>query len=55
MASVGPAAQDGPGGPLRPGDEIVGMRDFGIEAPSYLGISVESAVAVQVDFSLRGL
>lgn len=29
------------------------MRDFGIETPSYLGVHVEPAVAVQVDFSLR--
>jgi polyisoprenoid-binding protein YceI len=31
----------------------IDMRDFGIEAPSYLGIRVEPAVAVQIDFSVR--
>ena len=33
----------------------IDMRDFGIEAPSYLGIHVEPSVAVQVDFSIRDL
>jgi len=35
------------------GTTRIDMRDFGIEAPSYLGIRVEPAVAVQIDFSLR--
>jgi len=29
------------------------MRDFGIDVPSYLGVHVDPAVAIQVDFSLR--
>ena len=36
------------------GTTRIDMRDFGIEAPSYLGIHVEPEVAVQIDFSLRG-
>ena len=35
------------------GTTQIDMRDFGIEAPSYLGIRVEPAVAVQIDFSVR--
>lgn len=31
----------------------VDMRDFGVEVPSYLGVSVDPAVSIQVDFSLR--
>jgi hypothetical protein len=29
------------------------MRDFGVEVPSYLGVTVAPAVSIQVDFSLR--
>jgi polyisoprenoid-binding protein YceI len=36
------------------GTTRIDMSDFGIEAPSYLGIHVEPAVAVQVDFSIAG-
>jgi len=35
------------------GTTRIDMRDFGIEAPSYLGIRVEPTVAVQIDFSVR--
>jgi hypothetical protein len=28
------------------------MRDFGIEVPGYLGVKVDPAVAIQVDFTL---
>jgi polyisoprenoid-binding protein YceI len=35
------------------GTTRIDMRDFGIEAPSYLGIRVEPAVGVQIDFSVR--
>ncbi len=30
----------------------IDMRDFGIEAPGYLGVKVDPAVAIQVDFTL---
>ena len=35
------------------GTTRIDMRDFGIEPPSYLGVHVEPAVAVQVDFSVH--
>jgi polyisoprenoid-binding protein YceI len=35
------------------GTTRIDMRDFGIEAPSYLGIQVAPAVSLQVDFSVR--
>jgi len=35
------------------GTTHIDMRDFGIDVPSYLGVHVEPAVAIQVDFSLR--
>ncbi len=37
------------------GTSQINMRDFGIEVPSYLGVHVDPAVAIQVDFSLHEL
>jgi polyisoprenoid-binding protein YceI len=31
----------------------IDMRDFGIEVPAYLGVHVDPAVAIQVDFTLH--
>lgn len=37
------------------GGAQIDMRDFGIDVPSYLGVHVEPAVTIQVDFSLHQL
>ena len=52
--SVHYRAEQGPSGELRVRSTFhLDMRDFGIETPSYLGVHVEPAVAVQVEFSVR--
>ncbi|HZW87610.1 MAG TPA: YceI family protein [Myxococcaceae bacterium] len=49
-------AEGGAGGDVRVRGTIgIDMRDFGVEVPSYLGVSVDPAVSIQVDFSLRDL
>jgi len=49
-------AEGGAGGDVRVRGTIgIDMRDFGVEVPSYLGVTVEPAVSIQVDFSLRDL
>ena len=49
-------AEGGAGGEIRVrGTTGIDMRDFGVEVPSYLGVTVEPAVSIQVDFSLRDL
>ena len=45
--------QAGPGELRVHGTTHIDMRDFGIDVPSYLGVHVDPAVAIQVDFSLR--
>jgi polyisoprenoid-binding protein YceI len=35
------------------GTTRIDMRDFGVEVPSYLGVTVDPAVSIQVDFSVR--
>ena len=35
------------------GTTRIDMREFGIDVPSYLGVRVDPAVAIQVDFSLH--
>ena len=52
--SVRYRAEQGRSGELRVGATLqIDMQDFGIETPSYLGVHVERAVAVRVDFSVR--
>ena len=47
-------AEGGAGGDVRVRGTIqIDMRDFGVEVPSYLGVTVAPAVSIQVDFSLR--
>ena len=47
-------AEGGAGGDVRVRGTIrIDMRDFGVEVPSYLGVSVDPGVSIQVDFSLR--
>jgi polyisoprenoid-binding protein YceI len=54
--SVHYRAEQGVSGEYRVRGTIhIDMRDFGIETPSYLGVHVEPAVAVQVDFSLHDI
>ena len=35
------------------GTTRIDMRDFRVEVPSYLGVTVDPAVSIQVDFSVR--
>ena len=52
--SVHYRAEQGSSGEVRVrGTLRIDMRDFGIETPSYLGVHVDPAVAVQVDFSVH--
>lgn len=47
-------AEGGAAGEVRVrGTTGIDMRDFGVEVPSYLGVTVDPAVSIQVDFSLR--
>ena len=53
-SSVHYRAEGGAGGEARVrGTTRIDMRDFGIEVPAYLGVRVDPAVAIQVDFSVR--
>lgn len=47
------AEQAGPGELRVHGTTRINMRDFGIDVPSYLGVSVEPSVEIQVDFSVH--